>query len=44
MSNSKCVIKHRLFLNRPIKSVRTNKYTKEIIDSIINPSKNNVTV
>lgn len=44
MENAKCVIKHRLFLSRPVKSIKTNKYTKEIIDSIINPSKNKATV
>jgi hypothetical protein len=44
MNNAKCVLKHRLFLGRPIKSVKTNKYTKEIVESIINPSKNKATV
>jgi hypothetical protein len=43
-SNSKCVIKHRLFLGRPVKSIRTNKHTKAIVESIIIKSKNNATV
>jgi hypothetical protein len=34
-ANSKCVIKHSLFLNREVKSIKTNKYTKEIIDNIL---------
>lgn len=34
-ANAKCVIKHNLFLNRKVKSIKTNKYTKEIIDNIL---------
>ncbi len=34
-SNAKCVIKHSLFLNRKVKSIKTNKYTKEAINNIL---------
>jgi len=43
-SNAKCVIKHNLFLNRKLKSVRTTKYTKGVIDTILDPSKKKVLV
>lgn len=33
--NSKCVMKHSLFLNRKVKSIKTNKYTKETINSFL---------
>jgi len=43
-SNAKCVLKHNLFLNRKLKSIKTNRYTKERIDSILDPSKKKVIV
>jgi len=43
-SNTKCVIKHNLFLNRKLKSVKTTKYTKGVIDTILDPSKKKVLV
>ena len=43
-SNAKCVIKHNLFLNRKLKSVKTTKYTKDTIDTILDPSKKKVLI
>ena len=40
-SNSKCVLKHKLFLNKKVISVKTNKFTKEKIDTYF-PEKNKV--
>ena len=37
--NTKNVLKQSLFLNKDLKSVRTNKYTMERINSIYNPTK-----
>ena len=35
-NNTKCVIKHQLFLDRKTKSIRTNKYTNERINDVYN--------
>ena len=32
-SNAKCVIKHRLFLNKNLKSVKSNKFNKERVQN-----------
>lgn len=42
-NNAKCVLKHRLFLNRPVKSVKTNKFTNEKMEPLL-VSKNTSTV
>jgi len=33
--NSKCVIKHRLFLDKKMKSIKHNKFVQEQIDQIL---------
>ena len=33
--NAKCVIKHRLFLDKKVKSIKNTKFTKEQIDQIL---------
>ena len=34
-NNAKNVLKHRLFLNRPIKSVKNNKFTNSKIETLL---------
>lgn len=35
--NAKCVLKHSLFLDKGMKSIRNNKYVKAQIEEILNP-------
>lgn len=39
-SNTKCVIKHMIFLNKGAKSIRNNKYVKNEINKILESQKN----
>jgi len=34
-----CVISHKLFLDKKMKSIRNNKFVKSQIDEILNPIK-----
>jgi hypothetical protein len=34
-NNAKCVLKHRLFLNRPVKSIKSNKFNKTQVDTLL---------
>ncbi len=43
-NNAKCVLKHSLFLGRKVKSIKTNKYTKEVINELISSSKKKVSL
>ena len=33
--NAKCVIRHRLFLDKKVKSVKNTKFTKEQLEQIL---------